>query len=186
MNLAPQQWLQLKQSTRQALVKIFNIPQSTFTHVVDNKLESDGHTYEDLKAISLEEMKLLTHSPSDNFWEQFELIVKMVEGGVTELINNAPAGNNIPAGAENATLNEPASTQAAGTDAGTKEGAKPQETVSQDQVLPVSGGEQQVSGGRDELLPNSLSNDRAGMATEKKESGSQQPKTGKTGGLKPR
>jgi hypothetical protein len=80
MQLSNRDWLALKPETRQALAKIFRLNRSSFTHVVDNHVESDGYTYQDLSAITVEEMKRLTHLESDNFEEQFKVIVKMVEG----------------------------------------------------------------------------------------------------------
>ncbi len=184
MNLAPQQWLQLKQSTRQALVKIFKIPRSSYTHVVGNQLESDGHTYEDLKAISLEEMKLLTHSASEDYFEQFDLIVKMVEseGNQPEISNTT----NAPAGAENATTNEPATASssisgevAAGVDTGAKEGSKQEAPVSEETVLPVPGGVDEVNRGSDEPVPNTNDNNTASVAAEAEQVDAKKPKVNK-------
>jgi hypothetical protein len=80
MQLSIRDWLALKPETRQAIAKIFRLNRSSFTHVVDNHVESDGYTYQDLSVITVEEMKALTHLESDNFEDQFKLIVKMVEG----------------------------------------------------------------------------------------------------------
>lgn len=112
MVLAIRDWLALKPETRQAIAKIFRLNRSSFTHVVDNHVESDGYTYQDLSAITVEEMKALTHLESDNFEDQFKLIVKMVEGNIK------PA--DVPT-EKNAT-NESSTTP--GTDSGTKSGSE--------------------------------------------------------------
>lgn len=82
MTLSIRDWLALKPETRAALAKIFRLNRSSFTHVVDNHVESDGYTYHDLEGITVEEMKSLTHLESDSFEEQFKMIVQMVEGEV--------------------------------------------------------------------------------------------------------
>ena len=82
MQLSIRDWLALKPETRSALAKIFRLNRSSFTHVVDNHVESDGYTYHDLEAITVEEMKKLTHLESDNFEDQFKLVIKMVEGEI--------------------------------------------------------------------------------------------------------
>lgn len=179
-NLAPQQWLQLKKSTRDALVKIFKIPQSTYTHVVNNVVESDGHTFDDLKAISIESMRELTHSASESFEEQFKLIISMVEsdGSVSPEAQPENATQNV----NQTNGSEQVSTPVSGTVAETTTGNPgSEETKKNDQgeVLPVSGGEQQVNRGRDELLPDTGSDDRTGVATKEEEVGTQQPETGK-------
>lgn len=106
--LSIRDWLAQKPETRQAIAKIFRLNRSSFTHVVDNHVESDGYTYHDLEAITVEEMKKLTHLESDNFEDQFKLVIKMVEGEGT-IIKPAeiPAEKTLSNG--NATTSESAS-----------------------------------------------------------------------------
>ena len=89
MTLSIRDWLSQKPETRQALAKIFRLNRSSFTHVVDNHVESDGYTYHDLEAITVEEMKKLTHLEDDSFDKQFKMIVQMVEGETTNVIKPA-------------------------------------------------------------------------------------------------
>lgn len=166
MTLSVQQWLEVKLSTREALAKIFRLKKSTFTHVSDQKVLSDGYTYEDLKAISLEEMKALTHLDSDIYEEQFRLVVKMIEDQT----------NNVSSiGTENDKTNgpEPRETPAtAGEDqSATREGSgsKQTEENNQGKDLSVSGGIEQVDNGSDELLPSGNNLDQSGMAEQDEE-----------------
>lgn len=52
----PQNWVELSQQVRVHLAKVFDIPRSGISEVRDMTLVSDGHTNEDLKAITLEKM----------------------------------------------------------------------------------------------------------------------------------
>ncbi len=177
--LVPQQWLELKPKTREALIKIFKIPRSSFTHVVDNKVQSDGHTYEDLKAVSLEEMKRLTNSSSDNFYEQFAIIIKMVEDDGSNVVAYPQPENSTQDGREHKEVSTPISgTVAAGVDTRAESRSVPQAPVSKAEALPVSGGINNVNRGRDELLPNSGDNNSAGVAAKNAKVDSQKLKVG--------
>ncbi len=188
-NLTPKDWLQLKKPTREALVKIFNIPQSSFTHVVNNVVDSDGHTFNDLQAISIESMKELTHSPSDSFDEQFNLIIKMVEdeGGAVVSPENATTNVNttVPVGSETTIISDPiggvvGSYESTPAVLGAEEGVKPEAPVSEEQVLPVSGGVDTVDRGSAELLPDTGHDDKAVVAAEDAKVDIEKPKAGKS------
>lgn len=49
-------WLELPMPVRIKMKQIFNVPQSKGSLVEGNVVKSDGHTYEDLKAITVEKM----------------------------------------------------------------------------------------------------------------------------------
>ncbi len=50
-------WLSLPMQTRVRMREIFKIPRSSHTLVEGNVVKSDGMTYEDLKAITIEKMR---------------------------------------------------------------------------------------------------------------------------------
>lgn len=67
------QWLGLPRETRTALVKLFEIPRSGFTEVVDGRVINDGYTQEDLAAITVGRLQELLDT------EDFDLHVLFVE-----------------------------------------------------------------------------------------------------------
>jgi hypothetical protein len=117
MTLSIRDWLTLKPETRQAMAKIFRLNRSSFTHVVNDHVESDGYTAQDLSAITVEAMKELTHLEDNSFDEQFKMMVQMVEGETTNVIKPA----DVPT--EKNAINEPTTTSA-GTDTGGKSGSE--------------------------------------------------------------
>lgn len=69
-------WISLPPQVRAKLVKIFNIPRSGVGHVDYTSSgpvqSSDGHTHEDLKAISVEAMQRYLVSTETDFSKLFE------------------------------------------------------------------------------------------------------------------
>lgn len=75
------QWLELAPEIRQKLISLFNIPRSTGASTVNNVVISDGHTHEDLSAISTEKMKVflgLEDGREYDFWLLVEETLKRV------------------------------------------------------------------------------------------------------------
>ncbi len=56
IQLSTHEWLKLPMDTRSKLREIFNIPRSQGTVLEDNTVKSDGTTYQDLNAITVEKM----------------------------------------------------------------------------------------------------------------------------------
>lgn len=79
MNLAVQEWLKVKPETRMKLKEIFNIPKSSFTIVSDNKVQSDGHTYEDLGVVTVERLQQYTGVDSADLGLLWTETVKLAE-----------------------------------------------------------------------------------------------------------
>ncbi len=170
MTLGTHQWLELKVETRRALAKIFHLTPSGHTHVVDNVVESDGYTAEDLEPMTVEEMNKLTHLDSDNFEQQFNLIVKMVEGESTQEFN-APAGaetlQNHEPGTDQPTSAEPTPTGGEAEDqspVSPGSGSQAQAETGQGDALPVPRGSKHQHRGRGKSLSGSNGLDQAGMA----------------------
>lgn len=79
MPLPAHKWMRLSPLTKRALINMFHLKPSGFTHVINNKLEKDGFTDIDLEKITTEEISYITHLQSNNFDEQFEVLLKMLE-----------------------------------------------------------------------------------------------------------
>jgi len=77
--LSPNQWLQLPMAVRAELKQIFNIPRSKGTILEGNVVKSDGHTFEDLAAITVEGMREFTGLDSTDFMTLFNETVLQVE-----------------------------------------------------------------------------------------------------------
>lgn len=83
-NLRPQinvpDWVALPHETRRKLVQQFNIPRSGGSEVqtlsVGNRIISDGHTHQDLKAISLPKLQEFLGSISDDFYTLLEQAIE--------------------------------------------------------------------------------------------------------------
>jgi hypothetical protein len=182
-NLAPHHWLELKPSTRTVLTKIFRINRSSFTHVVDNKVETDGYTYDDLKAISVPEMKLITHLDSNDFEEQFKIIINMVENkgsAVENAINNGQESKQILGSTTHAYFasGENKSSVSSGTRSQT------QENNSQGQALSVPGGSVELDRGRDEFVSGNGNGGQASMAEQDAKVDTKEPKASGNAGQK--
>lgn len=73
-------WLTLSKETRLHLVKIFNIPQTGVKEVRDQDVVSDGHTNDNLTAISKEKMAEYTGSPlTESFNRLWEITLAKVK-----------------------------------------------------------------------------------------------------------
>lgn len=71
--LYQQYWIDLPKEVREHLVKTFSINKSGITEIRDQTVVSDGHTNEDLTAVTAEKMSAYTGSPLDvgfmRLWE---------------------------------------------------------------------------------------------------------------------
>lgn len=76
--ILPHEWMQYSQQTKMRLKEIFDIPQSSSVSVVDNRVESDGHTLEDLSRISVEKMKVFTGSSNEDFRELLGITINKI------------------------------------------------------------------------------------------------------------
>jgi hypothetical protein len=59
-------WVVLPQEVRNRMKMYFNVQKSSGSHVENGRLVSDGHTDEDLKAVSVEKMQTLLNSKEDD------------------------------------------------------------------------------------------------------------------------
>lgn len=78
VTLTTHEWLQLDSALKYKLIQTFNIPRSSYTQVTDNKVQTDGYTYQDLQAINIASMQNFTGSENANFVELFNLTCDML------------------------------------------------------------------------------------------------------------
>lgn len=71
-------WLALSVGERQQLAETFNLVRSGASHVVSNKVESDGFRDEDLEAVTIEKMQEFTENSSDDFSTLFDLTLEQL------------------------------------------------------------------------------------------------------------
>lgn len=77
--ITPPQWLQLSMPVRGRLVQIFNIPRSKGTVLEGNVVKSDGHTFDDLTAITVEGMQNYLGTDDHDFMTLFNKVIEGIE-----------------------------------------------------------------------------------------------------------
>jgi len=71
-------WVSLPQDVRGKLRSLFNIPRSANVVVTDGRVETDGTTHEDLKALTTEKMQKYLGDTSTDFHKLFDKVVAKV------------------------------------------------------------------------------------------------------------
>lgn len=66
-----QDWLTLSQEDKNLLIDQFKISRSGFVHVVGNKVQTDGYSYQDLSVLSVKNLQEYTGLQTTNFAELF-------------------------------------------------------------------------------------------------------------------
>ena len=74
-HLSVSQWLELPMNIRLRMRDIFAIPRSEGSSVRDGQVTSDGHTYRDLFAVSLEKMQAFLSDGDKNYYSLFQKII---------------------------------------------------------------------------------------------------------------
>lgn len=82
--VAIHQWLSLGNEERLYLREVFKIPRSSGTIMLDGKLQSDGHTLNDLRAINVESMQKYLGTSETNFDKLLDLVVEKTIVEVTK------------------------------------------------------------------------------------------------------
>lgn len=173
MTLGVHEWLALKPETKKALAQMFRISRSGVTHVVDNKIESDGYSADDLSCITVEEMRLITHLNSDSFDEQFKMVLRMIQ----EPELTAPIGAETLDiyGQQGTTTTKPGDSKVESS-VGSGSGNKKEEGDSKAEVVAISGGSNQEHSGSTEPLPSNISVGEAVVAKQDEEVNTKKPK----------
>lgn len=79
--LTPFEWLQLPQEARTLFKETFKIPRTGGSIVVDNRVISDGHTIEDLGAVSLKSLQEYLGTTEDHWDRLLQLTINKMENG---------------------------------------------------------------------------------------------------------
>lgn len=72
-------WLSLPADTRAKLKTAFSISKSSFSHVSDNKVITDGHTYQDLSVVNVESLQNFLGVKEKDFFNLFNLALQKLE-----------------------------------------------------------------------------------------------------------
>ena len=91
------QWLALPMPVRLHLKKIFGIPRSEGTNLVDGRVVSDGHNHYDLAHITVPAMQLYLDSDEADFHKLFAMTLEKAEGELAPAPTNAEVGKHIDA-----------------------------------------------------------------------------------------
>lgn len=74
-----EQWIEIPFEIRQKLIQLFNVPRTGGSLVQDGRLVTDGHTYVDLKAITVNKMQMFLNSTEKDFSKLFNNVYSMLE-----------------------------------------------------------------------------------------------------------
>lgn len=77
--LSPNQWLEFSRPVRERLAEIFSIPKSKGALVENNKVLSDGYTFEDLTAITVPKMQEYLSSEELDFMQLLTNTVSKIQ-----------------------------------------------------------------------------------------------------------
>lgn len=81
--LSIQQWLELPIAVRLKLQEVFQIPRSRGSSMISGagqqRMESDGHSYDDLKVITVDKMQLFLGSSSTDYFSLFNQVVAQIQ-----------------------------------------------------------------------------------------------------------
>ena len=77
-------WCSLPNEVRHRIRTVFQIPRSSNVVVNDGRIESDGSTYEDLKALSVDKMQEYLHEEMTDFHKLFDMVVARVNEELIE------------------------------------------------------------------------------------------------------
>lgn len=76
--LSMSMWVSLPNEVRWKIRGLFGIPRSGFVTVTDGKIESDGTSPEDFKALTVEKMQKYIGDDSTDFHKLFDMVVAKV------------------------------------------------------------------------------------------------------------
>lgn len=79
--LTPFEWLQFSTETQNLFKETFHIPRSSGTIVTDNRVESDGHTIEDLSVVNPETLQEYLGTKDDHWDNLLELTINKMQHG---------------------------------------------------------------------------------------------------------
>lgn len=77
-------WLQLSNEERLLIKKTFGVHRSGGTIIEDNKVKSDGHTVDDLRAINVESMQKFLESENEDFDTLWNGVIETIRDMIEE------------------------------------------------------------------------------------------------------
>lgn len=93
------QWLQLDSRVRTKLKEVFNIQRSGVGHVnytgQGPQVTSDGHTHEDLKAISVEAMQKYLGRLDTDYFDLFNAVLEHIGDGLRPVEDKQPTSSEM-------------------------------------------------------------------------------------------
>ena len=93
--LSPYEWLQLPIEVRNLFKVTFQIPRTGGAIVNNNRLESDGHTYQDLSVVSLKSLQEYLGTDETHWDKLLQLTINKMElpdNGNAEIITDPISG----------------------------------------------------------------------------------------------
>lgn len=82
-------WVNLPADVRTCVRNLFDIPRSSNVMVNDGKLDTDGTTPEDFKALTVEKMQLFTGETTSDFHMLFDKTLEKIQGDIEEGLPSA-------------------------------------------------------------------------------------------------
>lgn len=96
IQLTTTQWLALPAPVKARLKEVFHIKRSEGTHMIDSRVLSDGHTHNDLLAISVAAMQEYTGEKKiTEFYALFEKVLAQVEAELAPTTKAAVTENTV-------------------------------------------------------------------------------------------
>lgn len=89
-------WISLPNEVRHRIRARFNISRSSNTVVNDNKIESDGTTYEDLKNLTVEKMQQYLSSIETDYHKLFDATVVKITNEMNGVVEQLPEVKETP------------------------------------------------------------------------------------------
>lgn len=77
-------WVSLSAEMRNRIRVLFSIPRSGNVIVSDGRIETDGTTPEDFKALSIEKMQSFTEDTTTDFHKLFDKTLEKIQGNIEE------------------------------------------------------------------------------------------------------
>ncbi len=88
--LTPFEWNQFSMEIKGMFKETFKIPRSAGTVVMGNEVLSDGHTVQDLSAVSLSSLQQYLETDDDHWDNLLKLTINKMERNVNGSTNNQP------------------------------------------------------------------------------------------------
>lgn len=82
-------WLPLSWEEKNHIAKKFNIPRNGASHVVNNRIQSDGYLEEDLNTVNVEVLQKELGSDESDFFKLWALFLEKIKVELTPVVSPA-------------------------------------------------------------------------------------------------